>query len=198
MKLIFATQNRHKLQEVQSMLGDNFDLIDLRQLNYFDDIPETKDTIEGNAAQKAWFVYSKFGLSCFADDTGLEVEALDGAPGVYSARYAGPGKGSQDNLQKLLGEMAGVSNRKARFKTVMALILDGTEYLFEGIVEGKIILESRGTGGFGYDPVFIPDGYLQTFSEMPADLKNSISHRARAMAALSSFLKSVANEPTTL
>ncbi|HUX53039.1 MAG TPA: non-canonical purine NTP diphosphatase [Williamwhitmania sp.] len=198
MKLVFATQNRHKLQEVQSMLGDNFDLIDLSQLNFFDDIPETKDTIEGNAAQKSWFVYSKFGLSCFADDTGLEVEALDGAPGVYSARYAGPGKSSQDNLQKLLREMAGVSNRKARFKTVMALILNGTEYLFEGIVDGKIILESRGAGGFGYDPVFIPDGYLQTFSEMPTDLKNSISHRARAMAALSSFLKSVANEPTTL
>lgn len=198
MKLVFATQNRHKLQEVQSMLGDNFDLIDLSQLNFFDDIPETKDTIEGNAAQKAWFVYSKFGLSCFADDTGLEVEALNGAPGVYSARYAGPGKSSQDNLQKLLREMAGISNRKARFKTVMALILDGKEYLFEGIVDGKIILESRGAGGFGYDPVFIPDGYLETFSEMSADLKNSISHRARAMAALSNFLKSVANEPTTL
>lgn len=193
MKLVFATQNRHKLLEVQSMLGNHFELIDLSALNFFEDIPETQDTIEGNAAQKAWFVFSKFGLSCFADDTGLEVDALDGAPGVYSARYAGPGKNSHDNLLKLLRELEGVTNRKARFKTVMALVLDGKEYLFEGIVEGKIIHESRGTGGFGYDPVFVPDGYDQTFSEMAPELKNAISHRGRAMVALSNFLKSTAS-----
>ncbi len=193
MKLVFATQNRHKLLEVQSMLGNHFELIDLSALNFFEDIPETQDTIEGNAAQKAWFVFSKFGLSCFADDTGLEVDALNGAPGVYSARYAGPGKNSHDNLLKLLRELEGVTNRKARFKTVMALVLDGKEYLFEGIVEGRIIHESRGTGGFGYDPVFVPDGYDQTFSEMAPELKNAISHRGRAMVALSNFLKSTAS-----
>lgn len=193
MKLVFATQNRHKLLEVQSMLGNHFELIDLSALNFFEDIPETQDTIEGNAAQKAWFVFSKFGLSCFADDTGLEVDALDGAPGVYSARYAGPGKNSHDNLLKLLRELEGVTNRKARFKTVMALVLEGKEYLFEGIVEGKIIHESRGAGGFGYDPVFVPDGYDQTFSEMAPELKNAISHRGRAMVALSNFLKSTAS-----
>lgn len=193
MKLVFATQNRHKLLEVQSMLGNHFELIDLSALNFFEDIPETQDTIEGNAAQKAWFVFSKFGLSCFADDTGLEVDALDGAPGVYSARYAGPGKNSHDNLLKLLRELEGVTNRKARFKTVMALVLEGKEYLFEGIVEGRIIHESRGTGGFGYDPVFVPDGYDQTFSEMAPELKNAISHRGRAMVALSNFLKSTAS-----
>lgn len=193
MKLVFATQNRHKLLEVQSMLGNHFELIDLSALNFFEDIPETQDTIEGNAAQKAWFVFSKFGLSCFADDTGLEVDALDGAPGVYSARYAGPGKNSHDNLLKLLRELEGVTNRKARFKTVMALVLEGKEYLFEGIVEGRIIHESRGAGGFGYDPVFVPDGYNQTFSEMAPELKNAISHRGRAMVALSNFLKSTAS-----
>jgi len=175
------------------MLGDSFELIDLAQLRFFDDIPETCDTIEGNAAQKAWYVYSKFGISCFADDTGLEVEALNGAPGVYSARYAGPGRNSHDNVQKLLRELDNASNRKARFKTVMALVLDGKEHLFEGIVEGIIVENERGAGGFGYDPVFLPDGYAQTFSEMDSNLKNSISHRGRAMASLTSFLKSVAH-----
>ena len=192
MKLIFATQNRHKLQEVQAMLGDTFELIDLVQLGFFDDIPETQDTIEGNAAQKAWYVYSKFGITCFADDTGLEVEALNGAPGVYSARYAGPGRSSHDNVQKLLSELGGTSNRKARFKTVMALVLNGNEHLFEGIVDGQIVEAERGTGGFGYDPVFLPDGYSQTFSEMDSNLKNSISHRGRAMVELTRFLKSIA------
>lgn len=189
MKLVFATQNPNKLLEVQALLGDNFELVDLNQLNFFEDIPETQPTIKGNASQKAWFIYNKFGISCFADDTGLEVEALNDAPGVYSARYAGPGKNAHDNLNKVLDELKGNKNRNARFKTVLALILDGKEFFFEGIVEGTILEQERGHDGFGYDPIFMPLGYDQTFAEMPLSLKNTISHRGRAFKALDEYLK---------
>ena len=152
------------------------------------DIPETAETLEGNALQKARYIKENFGYDCFADDTGLEVEALDNAPGVYSARYAGPGHDSEANMNKLLHEMKSKENRKARFRTVIALILDGKEYLFEGIVNGTIIEEKRGGSGFGYDPVFVPDTYSQTFAEMGNDIKNQISHRAEAVKKLTAFL----------
>jgi len=188
-KLVFATQNHNKLREVQALLGDSFQLIDLNELNFHDDIPETQPTIRGNAAQKAWFIYNKFGLSCFADDTGLEVDALNGAPGVYSARYAGPGKNAHENVVKILQELKGKKDRNARFKTVLALILDGKEFFFEGVVEGTILEQERGGDGFGYDPIFRPTGYDQTFAEMPLSLKNVISHRGKAFKALDDFLK---------
>ena len=188
-KLVFATQNHNKLREVQALLGDSFQLIDLSQLDFHDDIPENQPTIKGNAAEKAWFIYNKFGVSCFADDTGLEVDALNGAPGVYSARYAGPGRDAHDNLVKVLEELKNQNNRGARFKTVLALILDGKEFFFEGIVEGTILKEERGSDGFGYDPIFLPNGYNQTFAEMPLSLKNEISHRGKAFKALDDYLK---------
>lgn len=194
MKLVFATQNQNKLREVQALLGDNFELVDLSQLNFFEDIPETQPTIQGNASQKAWFIYNKFGISCFADDTGLEVEALNGAPGVYSARYAGPSKNAHDNLIKVLDELKDKKNRKARFKTVLALILNGKEFLFEGVVNGTIIDQQRGIDGFGYDPVFVPTGYNETFAEMPLSLKNTISHRGRAFKALDDFLRQLSTK----
>ncbi len=194
MKLVFATQNLNKLREVQALLGDNFELVDLSQLNFFEDIPETQPTIQGNASQKAWFIYNKFGISCFADDTGLEVEALNGAPGVYSARYAGPSKNAHDNLIKVLDELKNKENRKARFKTVLALILNGKEFLFEGVVNGTILDQQRGIDGFGYDPVFVPTGYNETFAEMPLSLKNTISHRGRAFKALDDFLRQLSTK----
>lgn len=193
MKLVFATQNHNKLREVQALLGDNFHLVDLTQLNFFDDIPETQPTISGNASQKAWFIYNKFNIDCFADDTGLEVDALNGAPGVYSARYAGPGRNAHDNLVKVLAELKGQKNRSARFKTVLALIINGQEYLFEGIVEGTILEQERGSDGFGYDPIFMPTGYDQTFAEMPLALKNTISHRGKAFSAMNDYLKQSAH-----
>lgn len=193
MKLVFATQNHNKLREVQALLGDSFQLVDLTQLNFFDDIPETQPTISGNASQKAWFIYNKFNIDCFADDTGLEVDALNGAPGVYSARYAGPGRNAHDNLVKVLAELKGQENRSARFKTVLALIINGQEYLFEGIVEGTILEQERGSDGFGYDPIFMPTGYDQTFAEMPLSLKNTISHRGKAFNALNDYLKQSAH-----
>lgn len=172
------------------MLSD-IQLITLSECGITEDVPETQNTIEGNASQKAHYVSDKTHQNCFADDTGLEVEALGGAPGVYSARYAGPAKKSEDNIKLLLSNLEGKSNRKARFKTVISLIWDGKEHLFEGTVEGVITNELSGTSGFGYDPVFIPDGYSQTFAEMPAELKNSISHRGRAVAKLVGFFKTV-------
>ena len=159
MKLNFATNNNHKLKEVQEVLGDSFQIESLHELGIHEDIPENQQTLEGNALQKARFLYQRTGESCFADDTGLEVEALNGAPGVYSARYAGESKNSLDNMALLLKNMEGKQNRKARFRTVIALILDGKEYLFEGIVNGVITEQPRGTAGFGYDPLFVPDGY---------------------------------------
>lgn len=188
MKLNFATNNNHKLKEVQEVLGDSFQIESLHELGIHEDIPENQQTLEGNALQKARFLYQRTGESCFADDTGLEVEALKGAPGVYSARYAGESKNSLDNMALLLKNMEGKQNRKARFRTVIALILDGKEYLFEGIVNGVITEQPRGTAGFGYDPLFVPDGYATTFAEMDSESKNAISHRGLAVEKLAAFL----------
>ena len=189
MEIIFATHNQHKTQEARAILGDNWTLKNLHDIGCEEEIPETADTLPGNALQKAQYVVDHFHTNCFADDTGLEIEALDGRPGVYSARYAGEHCTYQDNVNKVLEEMRGMTNRKACFKTVIALILDGETHLFEGRVDGTIIETQRGASGFGYDPVFVPDGYDQTFAEMGDELKNSISHRARAMQKLMGFLK---------
>lgn len=175
--------------EVTAILDSKVKLLSLKEIGCFEEIPETMDTIEGNAVQKARYVWEKYGLDCIADDTGLEVEALKGAPGVYSARYAGEECIAENNIEKLLKELEGSTNRKARFKTVAALIMEGKEYLFEGIINGTIHTEKRGTDGFGYDPVFIPDQYDQSFAEMSAELKNSISHRALAFQSFAEFMK---------
>ena len=188
-KLVVATNNAHKLEEIAAILGDEMELLSLKDIQCFDDIPETADTLEGNARQKAQYIYTNYGLNCFADDTGLEVEALNGAPGVYSARYAGDGHDSEANMQKLLHELEDKENRKAQFRTAICLILEGKEYLFEGIVKGEIIKEKRGKAGFGYDPIFVPEGHELTFAELGNDIKNTISHRARAVEKLCLFLK---------
>lgn len=188
-KLVFATNNAHKLEEIAAILGEKIELLSLKDIECTADIPETADTLEENATQKAEYIYQQYGLDCFADDTGLEVEALDGAPGVFSARYAGEGHNSEDNMQKLLQNLQGVTNRKAQFRTVICLIWDGKKYLFEGICKGEIIEEKRGNAGFGYDPIFVPEGYDQTFAELGNDIKNSISHRAKAVELLCNFLK---------
>ena len=188
MKLVFATNNAHKLEEVSAILGNSVELLSLKAIDCNDDIPETAETLEGNALMKARYIHERYHCDCFADDTGLEVEALNGAPGVYSARYAGVAHDSEGNMQKLLKELEGKENRKARFRTVIALILDNKEYLFEGIVEGEIIKEKRGGSGFGYDPVFVPQGESATFAELGEEVKNRISHRARAVEKLNQFL----------
>ncbi|MDD4711749.1 MAG: non-canonical purine NTP diphosphatase [Bacteroidales bacterium] len=187
-KVVFATNNIHKIAEVSDILCSEIKLLSLKDIGCFDELPETQNTIEANALQKARYVYEKFGMDCFADDTGLEVEILKGAPGVYSARYAGEDCNSENNIQKLLLEMDGETNRNACFRTVAALILDGKEYLFEGKISGRILTEKHGTDGFGYDPVFLPDGYDLSFAQMGMELKNRISHRALAMKKLSTFL----------
>ncbi len=189
MELIFATNNKHKIREISDLLDNNTRILGLAEFNITEDIPEEADTLEENALFKARYVHERTGMNVFADDTGLEVEALGGAPGVYSARYAGESKSFDDNIEKLLREMHGTTNRRARFRTVIALILDGIEYNFEGTVEGEITCERRGTGGFGYDPVFVASGYDRTFAEIPLAEKNTISHRARAMQKLLEFLK---------
>ncbi len=187
--IIFATNNKNKLDEVRSMLHNEFEVIGLRDIGCCDDIPETADTIEGNAVQKAEYVCNKFKTDCFADDTGLEVDALGGAPGVHSARYANENAhDSEANIDKLLAELADKEDRQAQFRTCICVIIDGKKHLFEGIVRGKITLSRRGTGGFGYDSVFMPDGYDKTFAELGNDEKNKISHRARAVAKLAKFL----------
>ncbi len=188
MKIIFATNNAHKLSEVEAVLGEGFDLITPRECGITEDIPEEQATLEGNASQKSHYIYDRTGSDCFADDTGLEVEALGGAPGVHSARYATDGHDFAANNRRLLRELQGVGNRRARFRTVISLILDGEEHLFEGIVEGHIAQCEAGCGGFGYDPLFIPDGFDLTFAEMTAEQKNAISHRGRAVAKLVEFL----------
>jgi XTP/dITP diphosphohydrolase len=188
MKLIFATNNAHKLAEVQAVLGNGYELVTPRQMGITEDIPETASTLEGNARQKARYLYERTGLDCFADDTGLEVDALDGAPGVHSARYATDGHDFAANRTKLLREMEGKTDRTARFRTVIALIEGGKECCFEGIVEGVITTEERGEGGFGYDPMFQPEGYTQTFSELSPEEKNAISHRGRAVKKLAEWL----------
>ena len=188
-KMVVATNNAHKLKEIAAILGQEIELLSLKDIQCFADIPETADTLEGNARQKAMYIYENYGMDCFADDTGLEVEALGGAPGVFSARYAGEGHDSEANMQKLLQELAGKENRKAQFRTVICLIRNGKEHLFEGIVKGEIIQEKRGGEGFGYDPIFVPEGYDLTFAELGDDVKNTISHRARAVEKLCQFLK---------
>ncbi len=190
-KFVFATNNAHKLKEVAAIVGHQIELLSLEDIGCHDDIPETSDTLEGNALQKAKYVYERYHIDCFADDTGLEVEALDGAPGVYSARYAGEGHNSEENIRKLLHELEGKDNRKARFRTVFALIINGKEHLFEGIVKGEIIATKRGTSGFGYDPVFVPEGFTQTFAEMSDAQKNKISHRAIGVNKLCKFLNTL-------
>lgn len=191
MKLVFATQNRHKLQELKELMPSKVELVSLFDLGINEDIPETSDTLEGNASQKAHFVYDRTGENCFADDTGLEIPALNNEPGVYSARYAGPAKDSEANIQKVLLLLKDNKSRKARFRTVISLIINGEEKLFEGIVEGAILSRKHGTSGFGYDPVFLPDGYDRSFAEMNMEEKNRISHRGRAVAKLIDYLKTM-------
>lgn len=187
-KLVFATNNLHKLTEIKAILGEQIDILSLNDINCHVDIPETANTLEGNAKMKAEYIYNHYHLDCFADDTGLEVKALNGAPGIYSARYAGEGHDSQANMKKLLKNLKGITNREAQFRTAICLIEGGEEHLFEGLVKGKIIEEKRGEAGFGYDPVFVPDGYDQTFAELGEDIKNQISHRARAVEKLCDYL----------
>ena len=189
MKLVFATNNLHKLNEIRNIINKDIELASLSDIGCNDDIPETGDTLEENASQKSFYIYNKFGIDCFADDTGLEIEALDKRPGVYSARYAGEGCNFEDNMNKVLLEMKDAENRKACFRTVISLIISGKEIQFEGRVDGTILKEEHGEKGFGYDPIFKPDGYEQTFAEMPLSLKNSISHRGRAIAKLMKFLE---------
>ena len=188
-RLVFATNNAHKLEDIRAILGNSIEILSLADIHCHADIPETADTLEGNARQKSRYVYEHYGLDCFADDTGLEVESLGGAPGVYSARYAdGQGHDSQANMNKLLKEMEEKNDRKAQFRTIISLIEKGEERQFEGIVKGQITREKRGESGFGYDPIFQPDGYETTFAELGSDIKNRISHRARAVAALCDYL----------
>ncbi len=188
-EIIFATNNSHKLSEISAILKSKFKILSLNEIGFNEDIPETADTLEGNAALKSAVVFKKFGKDCFADDTGLEVEALNGQPGVYSARYAGEDNDAAKNTAKLLEELKTETNRKAQFRTVISLILDGTEFQFEGIVKGEIATKKSGKKGFGYDPVFIPDGFNKTFAEMSAEEKNTISHRAIATQKLAQFLQ---------
>lgn len=189
-RLVFATNNAHKLEEIRAILGNSIEILSLADIHCHADIPETADTLEGNARQKSRYVYEHYGLDCFADDTGLEVESLGGAPGVHSARYAdGQGHDSQANMNKLLKEMEEKNDRKAQFRTIISLIEKGEERQFEGIVKGQITREKRGESGFGYDPIFQPDGYETTFAELGSDIKNRISHRARAVAALCDYLR---------
>jgi XTP/dITP diphosphohydrolase len=193
MKFVFASNNDHKIKEIRSIIGHSDSILSLRDLNIVEEIPEEEPDLEGNALSKARYIHRLTGLNVFADDTGLEVDALGGLPGVKSARFAGENKDFSANIDKLLEMLGTNSNRKARFRTVIALIENNTEYLFEGIVEGTIIHERRGTEGFGYDPVFMPDGKNRTFAEMDLSEKNTISHRARALEKLREFLASSDN-----
>ena len=188
-KIVFATNNKHKLDEIRKILGNQFEIVSLREIGCDVDIPENGETLEENALMKAEYVKQHFGIDCFADDTGLEVEALQGAPGVHSARYAeGTDHDSNANMDKLLRNLGNNNNRKARFRTVIALLFNGETHLFDGIVNGNIIYERHGTEGFGYDPIFVPEGYEQTFAELGMEIKNQISHRARAVNKLAAFL----------
>ena len=193
-KFVFATNNAHKLEEVTAILGNRIELLSLKDIHCHTDIPETADTLEGNALLKAQYIYENYQMDCFADDTGLEVEALNGKPGVYSARYAGDAHNSEANMLKLIQDMEGKENRRAQFRTVISLILDENTYQFEGIIKGQIIEEKRGLSGFGYDPIFIPEGYHETFAELGDEIKNKISHRGRAIQQLIAFLKEQHNK----
>lgn len=189
MKLVFATNNAHKLREVSQVVGDEFTLVSLRECGIVEDIPEEQPTLEGNALQKARYIYARTGLDCFADDTGLEVDALGGEPGVRSARYATDGHDDEANKRLLLERMEGIEARGAQFRTAIALIIGGKEYLFEGIVRGHITTEEKGEGGFGYDPLFVAEGHSLSFAEISAEEKNAISHRGRAVRKLAEFLQ---------
>lgn len=191
MKLVFATANQNKAKEIQSLIPDSIEILSLNDIHCSEEIPETQATIEGNAAQKAFYVFEKYQNNCFADDTGLEIEALGGRPGVLSARYAGDAKNANDNMDKILLEMKEINNRKARFKTVISLVINGKECQFEGVVQGIILKEKRGNSGFGYDPIFLPDGYDKTFAQMDFDTKNKVSHRAIAVYKLVEYLKHI-------
>lgn len=188
MELIFATNNSHKITEIQGILGNWITLKNLNDIKCTEDIPETGSTLEANATQKSFYIYNRYHVNCFADDTGLEVEALNGAPGVYSARYAGKQRNASDNMCKLLNDLGDEKNRKAQFRTVISLIINGTEYQFEGIVGGHITSTQSGSKGFGYDPIFVPEGYDITMAEMDLHEKNKISHRARAIKKMVQFL----------
>lgn len=187
-KIVFATNNKHKLIEIRNILGGDFEILSLEDIGYYDDIPETGDTLAENASQKSHTIYNQFKLDCFSDDTGLDIHALNGEPGVYSARYAGENASYDDNVNKVLNELNGINNRQAAFRTVISLILDGKEFQFEGRVSGQITKEKHGTDGFGYDPVFQPDGFDITFAEMSQETKNKISHRGKATEKLVAFL----------
>lgn len=188
MKIVFATNNQHKLDEIKKISKGQLDILSLVDINCYEEIPETGDTLKKNALIKAQFVKDKFGLDCFADDTGLEVDALDNAPGIYSSRYAGPNCDPEDNMQKLLFDLQDKENRSAQFRTVIALLLDGKEHYFEGTIQGEIIQQKEGTNGFGYDPIFKPHGYDKTFGDLPEEVKNTLSHRAIATQKLVAFL----------
>lgn len=187
MKLIFATNNNNKLQEIRHILNHKYELLSLKDIGFHDDIEETESTIKGNSELKADFIFNKYKINCFADDTGLEIEALNGEPGVYSARYAGDNHDSQANMQKVLSKLEGIENRNAKFITVITLIYDNKKYFFEGVVNGTITTEKTGEHGFGYDPIFLPNGYSKTFAELSSELKNTISHRALAVKKLTDF-----------
>ena len=191
MKIVFASNNKNKIYEIQSMLPESFQIVSLESIGCFEEIPETSETIEGNAILKANYVTQNYGFDCFADDTGLEVEALNGEPGVYSARYAGEHRNADDNMNKLLNELADKTNRSAQFKTVIALNLKGKQYLFEGIASGEIITKKIGLRGFGYDPIFKPTNYDETFAELSLEVKNEISHRGKATKTLIEFLQNI-------
>lgn len=191
MELVFATNNTHKLEELQAIIGNRIKLLSLKDIGCNEEIPEDQVTLEGNASQKAFFIYNNYGYNCFADDTGLEIEALNGEPGVYSARYAGEEKSAEANIDKVLAGLLKIKTREARFRTVISLVIDGIEKQFEGIVEGSILNEKRGISGFGYDPVFQPTGFSKTFAEMNLTDKNKISHRGRAVEKLVLYLKNV-------
>jgi XTP/dITP diphosphohydrolase len=188
-KLVFATNNPHKLKEIQHALKGVFEILSLADLNFDEEIPEPHETLEENASEKAFYIYKRFGLSCFADDTGLEIEALNGDPGVYSARYAGENPTFEDNMNKVMKLLDGLENRNASFRTVISLVVNGKETQFEGRVDGKILTEKHGQAGFGYDPIFQPNGFTESFAEMAMGLKNEISHRGRAVKKLVEFLK---------
>ncbi len=188
-ELVFATNNLHKLEEIKKAVGTKFEILSLDDIGCNEDIAETAVTLEGNASIKSKYIYEKYGKNCFGDDTGLEIEALDGRPGVYSARYGGPGHNHDKNMNKVLSELSGIDNRNARFRTVISLIIKGKEYLFEGIASGEILTERHGEKGFGYDPIFRPKGYQTSFAEMNLEEKNKISHRGKAVAKLLEFLQ---------
>lgn len=190
MKIVFATNNAHKLEEIKRIVGKHIEILSLKDIGCYDDIEETADTLEGNAQIKARYIWERYGFNCFADDTGLEVDALNGEPGVRSARYAeGKGHDSEANMSKLLQKLEGVENRKACFRTVIALMLNEEEYFFEGRIDGHISTQRMGQEGFGYDPIFIPEGYDKSFAQLGADIKNQISHRAKAVQQLIAFLQ---------